>query len=119
MLKWFGHVEGIGEGNLVIRECIGKMWRVIGERRWRHEVKELMMGRGLSERDVTVLAREDGVWVGIGRGCVSPLSLASVRDDDDEYHAACGPCGTISPTSVRDICHLQMLGRGCVVQKNI
>ena len=61
VLKWFGHVERMREERLVKR-----MYRTNlrdnrveeSQGRRRDVVKELLMGRGLSEREGMVLARD-------------------------------------------------------------
>ena len=62
VLKWFGHVERIGEERLVKRVYYstleGNRGRGRLQRRWRDEMKELLMRRGLSEREGMVLARD-------------------------------------------------------------
>ena len=62
ILIWFGHVERMGEERLikrVYRENVeGKGGRGRPQRRWRDEVKELLIGRRLSERKRKVLARD-------------------------------------------------------------
>ena len=55
MLKWFGDVERIGKERLLNRVYQANVEGIRGEgrpeRRWRDEVKDLLLGRGLSERD--------------------------------------------------------------------
>ena len=50
VLKWFGHVERMGEERLVKRvyrgNVEGNRGRGRPQRRWRVEVKDLLLGRG-------------------------------------------------------------------------
>ena len=48
-----GRIDWLREGN----KGRGRL-----QRRWRDEVKEFLMGRGLSERKEIVLARDREVW---------------------------------------------------------
>ena len=61
ILKRFGHVEKMGEERLVKRvyqvNVEGNRGRGRPHRRWRDEVKELLIRRGLSEMEGIVLAR--------------------------------------------------------------
>ena len=69
VLKWFGHVERMGEERLVKRVYQGNVkgnrgrWRP--HRRWRNEVKDLLLGRGLSEREGIILVRDRDAWGGM------------------------------------------------------
>ena len=62
VLKWFGHVERMGEERLLKRvyraNVEGNRGRGRPQRRWRDEVKGLLLGRGLNEREGMRLARE-------------------------------------------------------------
>ena len=53
VLKWLGHVERMGEERLVKRvdraNVEGNRRRGRPQRRWRDEVKDLLLGRGLNE----------------------------------------------------------------------
>ena len=55
VLKWFGHVERMGEERLVKRvyraNVEGNMGRGRPQIRWRDEVKDLLLGRGMNDRD--------------------------------------------------------------------
>ena len=55
MLKWFGNVKRMGEERLVKRvyqaNVEGNRRRGRPQRRWRDEVKELLLGRRLRERE--------------------------------------------------------------------
>ena len=65
VLKWFGHVERIMEEMLVKSvsgKCEGNRGKGRWQRRWEDKVKELTMGRGLSEREGMVLARYREAW---------------------------------------------------------
>ena len=61
MLKGFLHVERMGEERLVERVYRANMRP---RRRWRDEVKDLPLERGLSEREGMVLARDREAWGG-------------------------------------------------------
>ena len=61
MLKWFGHVERMVEERLVKR-----VYRANVEgNRGRDEVKDLLLGRGLNEREGMRLARDIDAWGGM------------------------------------------------------
>ena len=53
-LKWFGQVERMGEEGLLKRvyraKREGKRGRGRPQRRWKNEVKDFLLGRGLSEK---------------------------------------------------------------------
>ena len=55
VLKWFGHVERMGEERLDKRvdraNVEGNKGRRRPQRRWRDDMKELLMRRGLSKRE--------------------------------------------------------------------
>ena len=55
MLKWFGHIERMEEGRLVKRVNRANVESNTGrgrpQRRWRDKRKDLLLGRGLSERE--------------------------------------------------------------------
>ena len=61
VLKWFGYVERMGEERLVkkVYRANVKVNRKRGrpQRRW-NEIKDLLLGRGLSEREGMMLARD-------------------------------------------------------------
>ena len=65
MLKWFGKVKVIGKEKMVKRGHQAsveiKRGRGRPQSRWRDEVKELLMRRGLSEREGMVLPRDRGL----------------------------------------------------------
>ena len=67
MLKWFGHVERMGEERLVKRmyqaNVEGNRERGILQRRWRDQ--DLLLGRGLSEREGMMLTRNRNSWAGM------------------------------------------------------
>ena len=67
--KWFGHVERMGDERLIKgvyqANVEGKRGRWRPQRRWRNEVKDLLLGRGLSEREGMMLARDRDVWGGM------------------------------------------------------
>ena len=58
-LKVWGTVAKLWKQNMIPGEVKG----MNSQRRWRDKVKELLMGRGLSEREGMVLARERESWV--------------------------------------------------------
>ena len=62
VLKWFGLVKRIGEERLLKRvyrtNMKGNRARGISQRRWRDEVKELLIGKRHSTREGMVLARD-------------------------------------------------------------
>ena len=66
VLKWFGLVERIEEERLVKRvyraNVEGNRERGRPQRRWRDEVKELLIRRGLREGEGMVLARNREAW---------------------------------------------------------
>ena len=68
LLKLFGYVERMDEGALVKREfqenVEGERVRGRPQKRWRDEMKDLLMGRGLCEKEGMMLARDRNVWVG-------------------------------------------------------
>ena len=61
VLKWLGHVERMGEERLVKRVYQANVESNRGrgrpQRRWRDEVKHLLSGRGLNEREGMVYER--------------------------------------------------------------
>ena len=69
VLKWFGHMERVGEERLVKRvnranlECNRGGGR--SQRKWRDEVKGLLLRRGLTEREGTMQARGRDAWGGM------------------------------------------------------
>ena len=69
VLKWFGHVERMREERLVKRvyqaNVEGNRGRGRPQRRWRDEVKDLLVGRGLSEGEGVRLARDRDAWSGM------------------------------------------------------
>ena len=69
VLKWFGHVVRMGEERLVKRvhrvNVEGNRGRVRSQKRWRDEVKDLLLGRGLSEREGMTLVRDRNSWAGV------------------------------------------------------
>ena len=69
VLKWFGYVERMGEERFVKRvyraNVEGKRGRERPQRRWGIEVKDLLIGRGLNEREGMVLARDKDAWSGM------------------------------------------------------
>ena len=62
LLKYFGHVERIGENIMVkrvFRACVeGSRERGRSQRRWIDEVKDMLIPKGLSEREEVLGARE-------------------------------------------------------------
>ena len=62
LLKWFWHVERMGEESLVKRvyraNKEGNRDKGRQQRKWRDEVKYLLLGRELSEREGMVLTRD-------------------------------------------------------------
>ena len=70
MLKWFRHVERMGEERLIKRmyqaNVEGNKGRGRPQRRWRDEVKVLLLGRKLSKKEGMVLARDREVGTGGG-----------------------------------------------------
>ena len=62
VLKWFGHVEKMGMERLIKRvyraNVEGTRGRGRPQRRWKYEVKDLLLGRGLSEGEGMVLGRD-------------------------------------------------------------
>ena len=62
VLKRFGHVERMGEERLVKRvyhaNVDGNRGRGRPQKKWRDEVKDLLLERGLSEREGMMLARD-------------------------------------------------------------
>ena len=63
-LKWFGHVERMGEESLVKRVYRANVEGNRGKgrpQRSREGVKDLMLGRELNEREGMVLARDRDV----------------------------------------------------------
>ena len=66
VLKWFGHVERMVEKRLVKRayqeNVEGNRGRGRPQRRWRDEVKDLLLERELSEREGMMLARDGVGW---------------------------------------------------------
>ena len=69
VLKWFGHEERMGEERLVKRVYLANVGgnREVGrsQRSWSDEVKDLLLGRGLSEREGMMLAGDRDVWGGM------------------------------------------------------
>ena len=69
VLKWFGHEERMGEERLVKRvyraNVEGNRGRGRPQRRWRDEVKDLLLGRGLNEREGMMLAKDRDAWGGM------------------------------------------------------
>ena len=69
VLKWFGHVERMGEEEMVKRvyqaNVDGNRGRRRPQRRWRDEVKDLSLGIGLNEREGITLARDRDAWGGM------------------------------------------------------
>ena len=69
MSKWFGHMERMGEERLVKRlyraDVKGNRGRGRPQRRWWDEVKDFLLGRGLSEREGMMLPRDRDVWGGM------------------------------------------------------
>ena len=69
VLKWFGYVERMGEERLVKRvyraNVEGNRGRGRSQRRWRDEVKDLLLGRRLSEREGMMLVRDMDAWGGM------------------------------------------------------
>ena len=69
VLKWFGHVERMGEERLVKRvhqaNVGGSRGKGRPQRGWRDEVKDLLLERGLSEREGMMLARDRDAWGGM------------------------------------------------------
>ena len=69
VLKWFGHLERMGEERLVKRvyraNVEGNRGRGRPQRRWRDEVKYLLLGRWLNEREGMRLARDRETWGGM------------------------------------------------------
>ena len=69
MLKWFRHVERMGEERLIKRmyqaNVEGNKGRGRPQRRWRDEVKVLLLGRKLSKKEGMVLARDRDAWAGM------------------------------------------------------
>ena len=65
MLKWCGHEKRIREERLDkrVHRAIGvsKRGRRRPQRKWRDEMKDLLMKRGLSEREEVVLARDKDI----------------------------------------------------------
>ena len=66
VLKGFGHVERMGEDRLVKRmyqaNVEGNRGRGRPQRRCRDKVKDLLLGRGLSERERIMLDRDRDTW---------------------------------------------------------
>ena len=62
VLKWSRHVEGMREERLVKRvyraNVEGNSWRGRPQRRWRDEVKDLLLGRSLSQREGMIVTRD-------------------------------------------------------------
>ena len=60
----FGHVERMREERLVKRMCQanveGNRGRGRPQRRWKDKVKDLLLGRGLNEKEEMMLARDRG-----------------------------------------------------------
>ena len=69
VLRWFGHVERMGEERLVKRVYRANMEGNRGkgelQKRWRVEVKDLLLGRRLSETEGMMLARDRDAWDGM------------------------------------------------------
>ena len=99
VLKWFGHVVRMGEERLVKRvhrvNVEGNRGRVRSQKRWRDEVKDLLLGRGLSEREGMMLARDRDAW---GRMVYRSEEIKGMS--------------LLTTASVRGIHHFQVLGTG-------
>ena len=69
VFKWFGHMERMGKERLVKRvnhaNVEGNRGKGRPQKRWRDEVKDLLLGRGLSEREGMMLARDRDAWGGM------------------------------------------------------
>ena len=66
VLKWFRHVERIGEERLVKKVYRGNVEGNKGMgRRWRNEVKDLLLERGLSKRRGMMITGDRDAWGGM------------------------------------------------------
>ena len=69
VLKCLGHVKRMGKERLVKRvyriNVEDSRGRGRPRRRWRDEVKDLLLGRGLNEREGMMIARNMDAWGGM------------------------------------------------------